>query len=210
MKKGFLVSFEGGEACGKSTQIKKFINYLEDKKIDYIVSREPGGTEVGEKIRQILLHDKVELSSEVEFLLFSASRAKLVSDVIKPALEGGKVVVMDRFFDSSFAYQGYAGKLKIDDIKNITKFATGGLEPDLTFLLDISYEDGMKRKSKDENLKNLDRMESKQKSYHEAVRAGYLKIAKDNEKRVVLIDASKNIDEVYSDIIKIFEKRYKK
>ena len=102
MKKGFLISFEGGEGCGKSTQIKKFVKYLEDNKFDFLCTREPGGTEVGEKIREILLMSKENLSSETEFLLFSASRRKLLEDVVCPALESGKIVVLDRFFDSSY------------------------------------------------------------------------------------------------------------
>ena len=181
MKKGFLVSFEGGEGCGKSTQLKMFENYLKEKKIPYLLTREPGGTEVGEKIRQILLHDKSALSAQTEFLLFSASRSKLVQDVVVPALDEGKVVVLDRFFDSSYTYQGYAGDLKIGDLENITKFATGGLEPNLTILLDLSVEEGMKRKSKDEKLKNL-----------------------------VVVDASQSVEDVQKQIIRIFEEKYNK
>ena len=115
MKKGYLITFEGGEACGKSTQIKKFAKYLEDNHIDFILSREPGGTEVGEKIRELLLHSKCDMSSTVEFLLFSASRAQHYEKVVKPALDAGKVVLLDRFYDSSFVYQGFAGNLNLDD-----------------------------------------------------------------------------------------------
>ncbi len=206
---GFLISFEGGEGCGKSTQIKRFSQYLTEKKVDFLLVREPGGTEVGEKIRQILLDNKSDLSPETEFLLFSASRNKLISEVVKPALAEGKVVVMDRYFDSSYAYQGYAGKLRLNDIKKITDFAIGdGALPDLTFLLDLSYEDGLKRKSLDENLKNLDRFEQKGKMYHDRVRAGYLDIAKHNKKRVFVIDGSQTPDQVFGEIVGEFEKRY--
>ena len=210
MKKGFLVSFEGGEGCGKSTQLKMFEQYLKEKKIPYLLTREPGGTDVGEKIRQILLHDKSELSSQTEFLLFSASRSKLLQDVVVPALNEGKVVVLDRFFDSSYTYQGYAGNLKISDLENITKFATGGLEPNLTILLDLSVEEGMKRKSKDEKLKNLDRIESKGDAYLQKVRDGYLTLAKNNKKRIVVVDAAQSIENVQKQIIHIFEERYNK
>ncbi len=210
MRKGFLVSFEGGEGCGKSTQIKKFSKWLEEKNLDYVLLREPGGTELGEKIRNILLHDKDELSSKTEFLLFSASRSKLVSDVVKPNLEiPGRIVVMDRYYDSSFAYQGYAGTLKLDDIETITKFSIGeGAEPDLTFLLDLSYDTGMSRKSKDESLKDFDRIEQKGKSYHDRVRAGYLDLAKKHKDRFCVVDASKSVDEVFSQIVSEFERRY--
>lgn len=208
MKKGYLITFEGGEACGKSTQIKKFAQYLEDNHIDFILSREPGGTEVGEKIRELLLHSKCDMSSTVEFLLFSASRAQHYEKVVKPALDAGKVVLLDRFYDSSFVYQGYAGNLNLDDLKSVTNFAVNGTEPDLTFLLDISYEDGMKRKQKDENLKKLDRIESKGKDYHDKVRQGYLTLAKMFDKRIVVVDASKSIDEVFEKIKTEFDKRH--
>ena len=215
---GFLISFEGGEACGKSMQIKKLLQYLKDKEIDFVISREPGGTDVGEKIRDILLHDKSVISANTEFLLLSASRSKLVEDVIRPSLKEGKVVIMDRYYDSSFAYQGFGGGMDLDQIKKITELAIGeNLEmkkdpqsavPKLTFLLDLSYEDGMKRKAADENLKNLDRIESKAKEYHDKVRAGYLKLAKQNPQRFFVVDASKSPDEVFEKIKSEFEKRY--
>lgn len=210
MKKGFLISFEGGEACGKSTQIKKFQEYLKDKQIDFVCTREPGGTELGEQIRNLLLHSKGNMSAETEFLLFSASRAKLIEDVVKPALESGKLVVMDRYFDSSYTYQGYAGNLDLQDLKNITDFAIKGVVPDITFLLDISFEDGMKRKNSDENLKNLDRIEAKGKVYHDKVRQGYLNLARANPERICVIDASKSIEEVFENIKTQFENRITK
>ena len=116
MNKGFLVTFEGGEGCGKSTQIKLFIKFLEEQKLNFILSREPGGCVLGEKIRAILLHSKEDMSALSEFFLFCANRAEHVKEVIKPALEEGKIVVIDRYYDSSLAYQGYAGNL---DIKNL-------------------------------------------------------------------------------------------
>ncbi len=209
--KGFLISFEGGEGCGKSTQIKKFAQYLEGKGLDFILVREPGGTDTGEKIREILLHDKTELSSQTEFLLFSASRSKLIETVVKPALSSGKIVVMDRYFDSSYAYQGFAGNLKLKDLKTITNFAIGdGAIPDLTILLDISYDVGMARKGKDEKLKVLDRIEEKGVEYHNKVRAGYLTLAKKSKKRFHIVDASKDQNEIFEQIVEEFEKRYGK
>ena len=210
MKKGFLISFEGGEACGKSTQIKLFKEYLQQQSIDFVSTREPGGTDLGEEIRNLLLHSKGKMSSQTEFLLFSASRAKLIEDIVLPALEDGKLVVMDRFFDSSYTYQGYAGNLDIDDLKSITSFATRGVVPDLTILLDITFEEGMKRKSKDENLKDLDRIEQRGRDYHNKVREGYLKLAQQNPNRIVVIDASKSIDEVFSQIKQVFKHRFQK
>ncbi len=209
--KGFLISFEGGEGCGKSTQIKKFSEYLKSNGYDFVLVREPGGTDTGEKIREILLHEKTELSPQTEFLLLSASRSKLIETVVKPALASGKIVVMDRYFDSSYAYQGFAGNLKLNDLKTITKFAIGdGAIPDLTILLDLSYDAGMGRKLKDDKLKNFDRIEEKGKEYHNQVRAGYHKLARENKKRFHIVDASKKIDEVFDDIVSEFERRYNK
>ena len=209
-KKGLLISFEGGEACGKGTQIKKIKQYFEDNNIDYLITREPGGTEVGEQLRNLLLHSKADMSSEVEFLIFSASRRQIVEKVIAPALAEGKVVVLDRFYDSSYAYQGYAGNIKIEDIKAITDFAIAGYETDLTFLLDVDYDEAMRRKMSDENLKNLDRMESKGREYHENVRAGYLQLAKDNPQRIFVVDALQTQDAVFECIKNRLEEELKK
>ena len=210
MNKGFLVTFEGGEGCGKSTQIKLFIKFLEEQKLNFILSREPGVCVPGEKMRAILLHPKEDMSALSEFFLFCANRAEHVKEVIKPALEEGKIVVIDRYYDSSLAYQGYAGNLDIKKLKDITAFATDNVVPDLTFLLDISYEEGFGRKAKDENLKNLDRIEQRDRAYHEKVRQGYLKLAKEEPNRFVVIDASKSLEEIHEEIIKIFLKRIKK
>lgn len=209
-KKGLLISFEGGEACGKGTQIKKIKQYFEDNNIDYLITREPGGTEVGEQLRNLLLHSKADMSSEVEFLIFSASRRQIVEKVIAPALAEGKVVVLDRFYDSSYAYQGYAGNIKIEDVKAITDFAIAGYETDLTFLLDVDYDEAMRRKMSDENLKNLDRMESKGREYHEKVRAGYLQLAKDNPQRIFVVDALQTQDAVFECIKNRLEEELKK
>lgn len=209
-KNGLLISFEGGEACGKGTQIKKIKQYFEDNNIDYLITREPGGTEVGEQLRNLLLHSKADMSSEVEFLIFSASRRQIVEKVIAPALAEGKVVVLDRFYDSSYAYQGYAGNIKIEDVKAITDFAIAGYETDLTFLLDVDYDEAMRRKMSDENLKNLDRMESKGREYHENVRAGYLQLAKDNPQRIFVVDALQSQDAVFECIKNRLEEELKK
>ena len=210
MKNGFLISFEGGEACGKSTQIKRFKEYLEKRKVDNFFTREPGGTELGENIRNILLHFGGKMTTEAECLLFSASRAQIIEDVIKPKLAEGKVVVLDRYIDSFYAYQGYAGNLDLNALRSITNFAIKGTVPDLTFLLDIPYEEWMKRKAKDENLKDLDRMESKGKDYHDRVRKGYLEMAKAEPDRFVVINAMQTPDEIANEIAQIFEERYQK
>ena len=211
MRKGFLVSFEGGEGCGKSTQIRKLAKLLDERGIEYVVAKEPGATELGEQIRNILLHTDLDLSSKTELLLFCASRSRVVENVINPALEQGKVVIMDRYYDSSFAYEGYAGSVNLKDIETITKFTIGeDAEPDLTFLFDLDYEAGIERKLIDHQLETLDRFESKGKEYFDCVRNGYLDIAKKNKKRIVVVDASQSIQDVYDEVVKVFDKRYKK
>ena len=209
MKKGMLISFEGGEAAGKTTQIKRLLRYLKEEGFDVVGTKEPGGTLVGEAIRNILLHTNFEISSRAEALLFNASRCQLVADVVKPSLKKGKIVVMDRYYDSTYAYEGFGGELKQEDLRPIIDFAIDGSVPDVTFLLDISFDVAMKRKAADENLKNLDRFENKAKAYHEKVRNGFLTLAKQNPERFVVIDASKTEDEVSEVIKKEVEKRYK-
>lgn len=209
MKKGMLISFEGGEASGKTTQIRKLMAYLKEQGYDVIATKEPGGTLVGEAIRNILLHTNFDINSRAEALMFNASRSQLVSDVIKPALKKGKIVVLDRYFDSTYAYEGFGGNLKQEDLKNIIDFAIDGAVPDVTFLLDVCFDESRMRKSADEKLKNLDRFESKAKAYHEKVRKGFLTLAKENPERFFVIDAHKSQDEVFEIVKAEFEKRYK-
>lgn len=213
MKKGFLITFEGGEGCGKSSQVKKFEQYLSEQGKDFVLKREPGGTEFGEKIREILLHDNSKVSPKTEFFLFCASRAKLVDDVVRPALEEDKIVVLDRFYDSTFAYEGYGGGLDLKPLKNITKYVLGNWKnfvPDMTVLLDVSYEDGMKRKANDAKLKNLDRYESLEKEFHDKVRAGYLQMAKHEKKRFFVVDGTQDIETIHKQIVQEFERRLAK
>lgn len=210
MKKGFLVTFEGGEGCGKSCQVKKLIEYLKSQNLQFVYLREPGGTLLGDAIRKILLESNFNISAVSELFLLSAGRHANVEEIIKPALQDGKIVIMDRFYDSSYAYQGYAGNLDIQSIEEITKIAVNGIYPNLTFLLDLSYEEGMKRKKLDAKLSNLDRIESKGKDYHDKVRNGYLEIAKKNPDRFVVIDASKKEEEIAKFIRDTFDERYKK
>ncbi len=207
MKQGFLITFEGGEGCGKSTQIKKLSAYLEQNKVDYLVSREPGGTDIGEQIRNILLHSKADMSSVVEFLLFSSARADHVEKIVKPALSEGKIVILDRYYDSSFAYQGYAGDIPLKKLEEITNFAIAGAVPDLTFLLDLTYEQGLARKKENPLLAKLDRMELKGKEYHDKVRHGYLTQAQKFNDRFVVIDASRSIELIFNDILKTLKER---
>lgn len=211
MKKGMLISFEGGEACGKTTQIKKVVAYLREKGFDVVNTKEPGGTPVGEEIRNILLHSKNEISPRAEMLLFNASRCQLVSDFIVPALNEGKIVILDRFFDSTLAYQGYGGDVKLEEIRPIIDFATESstVVPDVTFLFDISFDEAMKRKNADEELRHLDRIENKKREYHDKVRNGFLELAKESPDRFVVIDATLSIEQIFETVANEIERRYK-
>lgn len=195
-----FITFEGIDLSGKSTQIKLLReNLIRDKK-KVVAVREPGGTEISEKIRNIIL-DKVHLKMEylTEFLLFSASRNQLTNEIIIPHLKKNYFVLCDRYFDSSTAYQGYGGMIDLKIINSVNKVATGGLVPDITFLINISIEECIKRKKlikKDE-----DRIEQKKVSYYKKVIAGYLQIADNNKKRFVVIDGTMPIEEIQKEVI---------
>ena len=206
MINGKLITFEGIDGSGKSTQIKKLESRLKSLKINYITYREPGGTKLSEKIRQILLDkENMELSSISEGLLFAAARAQLVKEKIRPDLDSGKVVICDRFIDSTIAYQGYGRRLDIQKLVSINEIATEGLIPDITFLLDIKPENAFKRIDSTE----IDRMESVGINFFKKIRKGYFKIIKDNPERFFLINADRSevlieneINEIIDEVIK--------
>lgn len=189
---GKFVTFEGGEGAGKSTLIESIKAYFDKSNIQYLATREPGGVKVCEDIRNILKYSTQKINDRAELLLFSASRAELVDEVILPNLKQGKVVLCDRFFDSTRAYQGYANGLGDEYVMNITNFATSGLVPDITFLLDIDPVLAFKRKGGSDKG---DRIEARTLQYHQKVREGYLQLAK-NEKRFVVLDATRSVDEL--------------
>lgn len=192
MKRGLFITLEGIEGCGKTTHAKLLCEYLEKRSHECIYTREPGGTKAGEGIRQVLLHsDGVEISDMAEFLLFEAARAQIVKEVIAPALRKKKIVICDRFSDATMSYQGYGGKVGLDTIRAVDKVATGGLNPDLTILLDIDTVTGLKRA----RLKGIDRMELKAVAYHKRVRSGYLKLAKAEPRRIKVIKVTGDIDD---------------
>ena len=206
MIKGKLITFEGIDGSGKSTQIKKLESRLKSLKINYITYREPGGTSLSEKIRQILLDkENMELSSISEGLLFAAARAQLVKEKIRPDLDSGKVVICDRFIDSTIAYQGYGRELDVQKLVSINEIATEGLIPDITFLLDIKPENAFKRIDSTE----IDRMESVGIKFFKKIRKGYFQIIKDNPERFFLINADQSevlieneINEIIDEVIK--------
>lgn len=205
MNKGYLITFEGGEACGKTTQIKKLKEYINSlpNKDDFIWVREPGGTMLGEEIRNLILHYEADKPLPMtELMLFCAARCQIVEEIIKPALKNGKIVFADRFYDSTIAYQGQArGLMSAEEILNLTHLIIGDLKPDLTFYLKLSPEIAFERKSKDENLAKLDNIEQAGMEFHKAVSIGYDYIANKENERFCIIDASKTPDEIF-EIIK--------
>jgi dTMP kinase len=183
-----FITFEGGEGCGKSTQARALKRRLDQLAIPVILIREPGGTPLGEKVRSILKHaTETHISALSELILFNASRSQLVSDIIKPALAEGKIVLCDRFTDSTIAYQSYGRGLDISLITEINTIAAQGLKPDLTFLLDVPPESGLARKKNGAN----DRFEKEDLEFHNRVREGFLKLAHTG-RRWSVIDATQS------------------
>ncbi|MFP4697629.1 MAG: dTMP kinase [Eubacteriales bacterium] len=201
---GKFITFEGSDGSGKTTQIELVKTYFESKKIDYIFTREPGGTVIGETIREIILDKKhMEMSEKTEALLYAASRAQHVKELIKPALAKGKVVLCDRFVDSSIIYQGMGRGLGEEVISRINEWATGGLKPDLTVLLDLDHKIGLTRKK---SQKVLDRLELQKSEFHNIVVEGYKNLAEKNKDRIVAINASLKIEDIHKTIIKAISK----
>lgn len=180
-----FITFEGGEGSGKSSQARILYRKLCRLSIPAILIHEPGSTALGEKINQLLKHSKSTISPMCELLLFNAARAQLVSEVIMPALKNGKIVVCDRYTDSTLAYQGYGRGLKLETVRDINESATGGLIPNLTLLLDIPVSDGLARK----RSISSDRFEREELAFHERVRQGYLKVARKEDSRFLVMDA---------------------
>lgn len=204
--KGKFITFEGIEGCGKTTQIEKFAEFLKSKGSEIVLTREPGGTDIGDQIREILLNPKNTIMSPItELLLYAAARAQHVAEKVKPALEKGQIVLSDRYADATTAYQGAARNISPEVLKELHKIATGGLKPDYTFLLDLPAEVGLARalnRNKKENIE--DRFENEKIDFHEKVREGYLKIAKEEPERFIVIDASGSIDNTFEQILSKF------
>ena len=199
MMKGIFITFEGIDGCGKSTQCEMLKDYLKESGKDFIFVREPGGTVIGERIREILLDKKnTQMTARTELLLFEAARAQITDEVIKPALEEGKIVLCDRFFDSSSAYQGMARGMGMDFVAGLNMAATGGLKPDITFFFDISAEEALERRGK--RGEASDRIELAGLKFQEDVRRGYIELAKTSEGRVITIDATKGIEEIFEEV----------
>jgi dTMP kinase len=203
-----FVTFEGPDGSGKTTQIKLLAGHLQALGHDVLVTREPGGTSIGDQIR-VVLHDvkNVEMACETEFLLYSASRAQLVRQVVKPHLMRGGVVLCDRFADSSIAYQGYGRELDLAAVRLITQFATEGLVPDLTVYLDLPVEVGIERKQVAHAAQagEWNRLDQQSMDFHRRVRRGYLYMAQADPGRWLVIDAAQSIDDTQAVIRKRLE-----
>jgi len=193
MTRGVFVTFEGGEGTGKSTQIRLLAERLEAAGLRVLMLREPGGTRVGELVRELLLDPAHgAMTARAELLLYEASRAQLVGEVIEPALSAGEIVLCDRFADSTIAYQGYGRGLPLDEVRALNAAATAGLVPDRTIVLDLDAEHGLARATGE----GADRLESEAAAFHERVRDGFRTLAAEEPDRVRLIDATGAPDDV--------------
>lgn len=203
MKKGLFITIEGLDGAGKSTQIHFMKEFLEKRGLTVLLTREPGGTPIGEKIRDIILDkNHLEMASTTEALLYAASRAQHVAEVILPALDRGEIVLCDRFVDSSMVYQGRGRNLGYDTVKKINDFATQGLEPDLTIFFDIHPEISLQRIN---TRGKGDRLEQEKFSFHHAVYEGYMDLAKMYSHRIKIVRADRDIQEIRSDIEKMLK-----
>ncbi|PIS29479.1 MAG: dTMP kinase [Candidatus Marinimicrobia bacterium CG08_land_8_20_14_0_20_45_22] len=201
MKNGLFITFEGIDGSGKTTQIAAFIDHLKRLSVSYDLFREPGGTAIGEKIRKILLDKKnMQMSAISELLLYSASRHQLSRESIIPALESGKVVICDRFYDSTTVYQGFGRGIDLSFIERLNSIATDRLVPDLTFILDIDLSERTNRIG----VKKLDRLESEDADFQRRVRDGFLKVAKDNPNRFVVLNGSQAVNTISDEILAHF------
>ena len=196
MSKGFLVSLEGPEGAGKTSVLEALIPILEDRGIEVLSTREPGGVLIGEKIREVILDPShTQMDPKTELLLYIASRRQHLVEKVLPALEAGKLVIMDRFIDSSVAYQGFGRGLDIDAIDWLNEFATDGLKPDLTLYFDIEVEEGLARIAANSD-REVNRLDMEGLDLHRKVRQGYLSLLEKEVDRIVKIDASLPLDQV--------------
>lgn len=199
IKVKYFISFEGGEGSGKTTIINRLSKELEELGYNIVQTREPGGSKIAEEIRNIILDkDNTDMDYLTEALLLAASRREHLTEVILPALEAGKIVICDRYIDSSLAYQGYARGIGIEEVYQINKYATGGLLPDVTFYIDVDPKIGLSR-IKTTN-RETNRLDLETLAFHEKVREGYLKIANRFKKRFIVIEGDRHIDDLYEDV----------
>jgi len=200
-----FITFEGPEGSGKTSHIPYLVEYLREKGYTVFPTREPGGTSIGEQIREVI-HDlkNVEMHPRAETLLYQAARAQIVEQVIKPRLADGEIVISDRYYDSTIAYQGYGHQQDLRQVRALVKYATGGLDPDLTVLLDVDIEEGLRRKKKDNEWNRLDAYTVE---FHQRVRAGYLEMVKAEPKRWAVVNAGQKWDDVQENLRGVIVKK---
>ena len=200
MNKGILITFEGPEGAGKTTVLQHILPELAKQDIDIVTTREPGGIRIAESIREIILApENTAIDGKTELLLFAAARRQHLNEKVLPALADGKLVIIDRFIDSSVAYQGYARGIPVSDVETINNFATDGLLPDLTLYFDVDTAIGLARVMTGD--REVNRLDLEAQEMHEKVRAGYQKIAALHPERIITIDASQELDQVIADTI---------
>jgi len=199
---GLFITFEGPEGSGKTTQIELLAAWLQKQGHDVLITREPGGTPIGDRVRAILLDPAhTEMDPVTEVLLFSAARAQIVSQVIRPHLQKGSIVLCDRYAESTLAYQGYGRCLDLPTLRIITAFATGGLRPDLIIYLDIEVEEGLRRKqAASRQGAEWNRLDAEELAFHQRVRAGYLEMAAAEPHRWLIVPAALSIEEIQQQI----------
>ncbi len=194
-----FITLEGPEGSGKTSQLPPLVQYLRERGYTVFPTREPGGTSIGEQIRAVI-HDlkNVEMHPRTETLLYQAARAQIVEEVFKPRLAAGEVVISDRYYDSTIAYQGYGHQQDLEQVRALVKYATGGLVPDLTFLLDVDIEAGLRRKTR--NGSEWNRLDAYTLEFHQRVREGYLEMAKGEPARWVVLDAGRPWQDIQDDL----------
>ncbi len=198
MKTGLFITTEGTDGSGKTTQIKLMESYLKDKGFEVVVTREPGGTSIGEKIRSIILDtENSDMSHITEMMLYASARAQLVGELIKPSLEDGKVVICDRFIDSSYVYQGFGRNIDIELIERVNRIALNGIMPHLTLFFDIDPEVALKRRIQSTGV---DRIEQEAMEFHKRVYNGYRKLAELYSDRIKTIESNKSVEEIFLDV----------
>jgi dTMP kinase len=200
-----FITLEGPEGSGKTSHIPYLVQYLREKGYSVFPTREPGGTSIGEQIREVI-HDlkNVEMHPRTETLLYQAARAQIVEQVIQPRLKAGEIVLSDRYYDSTIAYQGYGHQQNLEQVRTLVKYATGGLTPDLTVLLDVDVEEGLRRKKKENEWNRLDAYTVE---FHQRVRAGYAEMVKAEPDGWVVVDAGRKWDQVQEELRILIEGR---
>ncbi|AIQ66227.1 dTMP kinase [Paenibacillus graminis] len=206
-REGFFITLEGGDGSGKTTVLGRVAAYLQNHSMPYLITREPGGIEIAEKIRSIILDPAhTAMDARTEALLYAASRSQHLAEVVEPALKEGLTVLCDRFVDSSLVYQGYARGLGIEEVRSINQFATGGRMPDLTFYLDVDPEVGLSRIAANQD-REVNRLDLESMAFHQKVREGYRQVVESDPQRIVVLDANRPIHMVEQDIIQTLKDR---